>query len=175
MHKLYLLSFFMFIIGSSYICFPIYRILCVLNTENTFDLFSNLREYFIQQSQPMNINTEWIRCSFFAKQDTNCISIQTLLTELIIKINEPTLSFYNITNTCEWPIIFNSHIYIIPSELELIFTKIQCFCFQEQSINSNEFLELPIFFIIEDICCKYSEISKHILIHLALYAKYLNT
>merc|ERR1711870_18333 len=59
------------------------------------------------------------------------------------------LAFYRAKNTTDRPIIGVSVYHMIPPEAGLYFNKIQCFCFDEQLINPNEEVDLPIFFFID--------------------------
>jgi cytochrome c oxidase assembly protein subunit 11 len=171
MQRLYVFAIIMFIIGSSYLFFPIYRWLCLIDSKNNIEFLIVISEQFKKLTNVTVLNREWVRCSFLTKQNLNCIQANSILQEMLIKVEEPTLSFYNVYNTCNNTITFNSHLYLMPSELESTFVKIQCFCFQEQIINANEMLELPVFFFLEDTYYKYSTVSKHIIIHLSLYVK----
>merc|ERR1712187_448248 len=60
-------------------------------------------------------------------------------------------AFYRAKNTTDKPIIGVSVYHMIPPEAGLYFNKIQCFCFDEQLINPNEEVDLPIFFFIDPL------------------------
>jgi cytochrome c oxidase assembly protein Cox11 len=170
MNKYYTISIFFIVIGSSYLIVFLYRWFCILDTQNTWNIFVELQNY--RHVYRKDIINDWIRCSYLIRGNTQEIFAIPLIEDTIGKINEPILIFYKIYNTCTTSLFFNSHLYITPPEMEKFFVKIQCFCFQEQIIHNKEVLELPIFFFLENTNSKYTTISKHLIIHLALYVKH---
>merc|ERR1712187_1034428 len=70
---------------------------------------------------------------------------------ITVGLGETALAFYRAKNTTDKPIIGVSVYHMIPPETGLCFNKIQCFCFDEQLINPNEEVDLPIFFFIDPI------------------------
>lgn len=57
--------------------------------------------------------------------------------------------FYKVYNREEYPIIGFSTYTVTPEEANVYFSKIQCFCFNQQLINPKEELLLPLFFYLE--------------------------
>merc|ERR1712232_176736 len=70
---------------------------------------------------------------------------------VVVGLGETSLAFYRAKNTTDRPIIGVSVYHMIPPETGLYFNKIQCFCFDEQLINPNEEVDLPIFFFIDPL------------------------
>lgn len=70
---------------------------------------------------------------------------------VVVGLGETALAFYRAKNTTDRPIIGVSVYHMIPPEAGLYFNKIQCFCFDEQLINPNEEVDLPIFFFIDPL------------------------
>jgi len=70
---------------------------------------------------------------------------------VVVGLGETALAFYRAKNTTNRPIIGVSVYHMIPPESGLYFNKIQCFCFDEQLINPNEEVDLPIFFFIDPL------------------------
>merc|ERR1712113_794763 len=75
---------------------------------------------------------------------------------VVVGLGETALAFYRAKNTTDRPIIGVSVYHMIPPETGLYFNKIQCFCFDEQLINPNEEVDLPIFFFIDPMMAKDS-------------------
>lgn len=66
---------------------------------------------------------------------------------------ETALAFYTAKNPTDKPVIGISTYNVIPFEAGAYFNKIQCFCFEEQQLNPNEEVDMPVFFYIDpDIC-----------------------
>lgn len=70
---------------------------------------------------------------------------------VVVGLGETALAFYRAKNNTDKPIIGVSVYHMLPPEAGLYFNKIQCFCFDEQLINPNEEVDLPIFFFIDPI------------------------
>jgi cytochrome c oxidase assembly protein subunit 11 len=67
----------------------------------------------------------------------------------VVSAGETAIVFYRLYNREPKPIVGFSVYNIYPEECNAYFSKIQCFCFNQQLINPNEELLLPIFFYIE--------------------------
>jgi len=62
---------------------------------------------------------------------------------------ETALAFYRAKNLSKEPIIGNSVYSVLPADAGIYFNKIQCFCFDEQLINPDEEVDLPILFYVD--------------------------
>merc|ERR550534_1323011 len=68
---------------------------------------------------------------------------------IVAACGETALAFYRATNLQPNPVIGTSVYHITPPEAGLYFNKIQCFCFDEQLLNPQEEVDLPILFYID--------------------------
>uniref|UniRef100_A0A8C3LXJ8 Cytochrome c oxidase assembly protein COX11, mitochondrial n=1 Tax=Chrysolophus pictus TaxID=9089 RepID=A0A8C3LXJ8_CHRPC len=62
---------------------------------------------------------------------------------------ETALAFYKAKNPTDKPIIGISTYNVVPFEAGQYFNKIQCFCFEEQWLNPQEEVDMPVFFYID--------------------------
>lgn len=69
--------------------------------------------------------------------------------EIKVAPGETALAFYTATNPTNRPVIGISTYNVIPFEAGQYFNKIQCFCFEEQMLNPNEEVDMPVFFFID--------------------------
>lgn len=67
---------------------------------------------------------------------------------------ETALAFYTARNPTNKPVIGISTYNVIPFEAGAYFNKIQCFCFEEQQLNPNEEVDMPVFFYIDPEICE---------------------
>jgi cytochrome c oxidase assembly protein subunit 11 len=67
----------------------------------------------------------------------------------VVGASETAIVFYRLRNREERPIVGFSTYNIAPEEANIYFSKIQCFCFNQQMINPHEELLLPLFFYLE--------------------------
>uniref|UniRef100_A0A0B7A4R8 Cytochrome c oxidase assembly protein COX11, mitochondrial n=1 Tax=Arion vulgaris TaxID=1028688 RepID=A0A0B7A4R8_9EUPU len=70
-------------------------------------------------------------------------------TEVTVYPGETALAFYTAKNPTDKPIIGISTYNILPYDAGQYFNKIQCFCFEEQRLNPNEQVDMPVFFYID--------------------------
>lgn len=62
---------------------------------------------------------------------------------------ETALAFYTATNTSAADIIGVATYSVAPAQVAPYFSKIQCFCFEEQRLNAGETVDMPVFFYID--------------------------
>ena len=66
-----------------------------------------------------------------------------------VGVGETALAFFKARNNSDKPVIGMAVYHMIPPESGLHFNKIQCFCFEEQLLNPNEEVDMPVFFYID--------------------------
>jgi cytochrome c oxidase assembly protein subunit 11 len=59
------------------------------------------------------------------------------------------LAFYTATNKGPADIIGVATYSVTPAQVAPYFSKIQCFCFEEQKLNAGESVDMPVFFFID--------------------------
>jgi len=62
---------------------------------------------------------------------------------------ETALAFYTATNNSDADIIGVATYSVSPGQVAPYFSKIQCFCFEEQRLNAGETVDMPVFFYID--------------------------
>ncbi|CAG8956106.1 hypothetical protein HYFRA_00011891 [Hymenoscyphus fraxineus] len=69
--------------------------------------------------------------------------------EVRVLPGETALAFYTATNKSNEDIIGVATYSVTPAQVSPYFAKIQCFCFEEQRLNANETVDMPVFFYID--------------------------
>ena len=69
--------------------------------------------------------------------------------EVRVLPGETALAFYTATNTSDDDIIGVATYSVTPQQVAPYFSKIQCFCFEEQRLNAGETVDMPVFFFID--------------------------
>src|SRR6056297_1047965 len=69
--------------------------------------------------------------------------------EMEVRIGETGLAFYEAYNPTDEPIAGQSSYNVTPFEAGGFFTKIDCFCFEEQVLQPGERVEMPVTFYID--------------------------
>uniref|UniRef100_A0A7S3D2Y2 Uncharacterized protein n=1 Tax=Palpitomonas bilix TaxID=652834 RepID=A0A7S3D2Y2_9EUKA len=69
--------------------------------------------------------------------------------EIKVFPGEAALAFYTAENNSSQDVVGVSTYNVTPMKAGLYFNKIQCFCFEEQRLRSNEEIDMPVFFFID--------------------------
>jgi cytochrome c oxidase assembly protein subunit 11 len=69
--------------------------------------------------------------------------------EVRVLPGETALAFYTATNTSDQDIIGVATYSVTPAQCAPYFSKIQCFCFEEQRLNAGETVDMPVFFYLD--------------------------
>lgn len=69
--------------------------------------------------------------------------------EVRVLPGETALAFYTATNKSSSDIIGVATYSVTPGQVAPYFSKIQCFCFEEQKLNAGESVDMPVFFFID--------------------------
>lgn len=69
--------------------------------------------------------------------------------EVRVLPGETALAFYTATNRSDQDIIGVATYSVTPAQVAPYFSKIQCFCFEEQRLNAGETVDMPVFFYLD--------------------------
>jgi cytochrome c oxidase assembly protein subunit 11 len=69
--------------------------------------------------------------------------------EVRVLPGETALAFYTATNKSDADIIGVATYSVTPGQIAPYFSKIQCFCFEEQRLNAGETVDMPVFFYLD--------------------------
>jgi len=66
-----------------------------------------------------------------------------------VKIGETALAFFKATNNSGAPVTGTAVFNVVPEIVGRYFTKIECFCFKEQTLAANSSVEMPVTFFVD--------------------------
>ncbi|KAK4461767.1 cytochrome c oxidase assembly protein COX11, mitochondrial [Cladorrhinum samala] len=69
--------------------------------------------------------------------------------EVRVLPGETALAFYTATNRSDKDIVGVATYSVTPAQVAPYFSKIQCFCFEEQRLQANETVDMPVFFYLD--------------------------
>ena len=76
-------------------------------------------------------------------------AFQPIQREMSLQVGETGLAFYRARNNSNAPLIGTATFNVTPLKAGLYFSKIECFCFQEQKLNAGEQVDMPVTFFID--------------------------
>jgi cytochrome c oxidase assembly protein subunit 11 len=71
------------------------------------------------------------------------------VTKMDVKIGETGLAFFRATNNSDKPVKGQASYNVTPEILGAYFNKIQCFCFNEQTLKPHQTVEMPVTFFLD--------------------------
>lgn len=130
-------------VGMSYAAVPLYRIFCQVTgyggTTQTAEL-----------DQQEVILDRQIKVRFMANVNNDMPwNFKPVQLSETLKVGEHGLAFYEATNLTQEEITGNATFNVSPAKAGLYFTKIQCFCFTEQTLKPGERADMPVTFYID--------------------------
>lgn len=66
-----------------------------------------------------------------------------------VKLGQNVLAFYTIKNLSDKPVTAIAEYNVTPHKAALYFSKLECFCFTNQTLQPGESLELPVLFFVD--------------------------
>jgi cytochrome c oxidase assembly protein subunit 11 len=66
-----------------------------------------------------------------------------------VKVGESTLAFYKASNTADRAITGTASFNVSPDVAGRYFSKIECFCFKEQTLQAGESVDMPVSFFVD--------------------------
>ncbi|SBS86895.1 cytochrome c oxidase assembly protein COX11, putative [Plasmodium ovale] len=141
-----ILSMSAIMFGLSFAFVPLYQLFCQSTgyggtIQNKIDINKIVNKKVNDKNRLIEVN--------FTSQSNMPWVFEPEQKSIIVKPGETVLAFYKARNLLDKPIIGIALYHVLPDEAGLYFNKIQCFCFEEQMLNANEQIDLPVLFFID--------------------------
>ncbi|RWS13008.1 cytochrome c oxidase assembly protein COX11-like protein, partial [Dinothrombium tinctorium] len=144
---LYGTAFAIFTFAVSYAAVPLYRIYCQ-STGKGGRATLDADEDKVAKMQPVKDRLITVRFSADVSSQL-AWNFKPTQIEVKVPVGETVLAFYTARNPLQSPIIGVATYNVIPFEAGQYLHKIQCFCFEEQRLNPNEEVDMPVFFYLD--------------------------
>nr|YP_007890481.1 heme biosynthesis protein [Andalucia godoyi]AGH23975.1 heme biosynthesis protein [Andalucia godoyi] len=142
---LYLIAMILFMFALSYASVPLYRVFCqVTGYGGTAQILDYVP--LVDEELPKRILTIRFNADVGVEMPWKFAPIQK---EMKVLVGESALAFYEATNPTDHDLIGISTYNVTPQQAGIYFNKIQCFCFDEQMLKSQESIDMPVFFFID--------------------------
>uniref|UniRef100_A0A0X3PTR4 Cytochrome c oxidase assembly protein COX11, mitochondrial n=1 Tax=Schistocephalus solidus TaxID=70667 RepID=A0A0X3PTR4_SCHSO len=137
-----------FMLGFSYAGVPLYRIYCAKTGGGTNSEGARAKSDRVEKMKPVRDRKITVEFSAdtYSRMAWNFKPAQKSVT---IVPGETALAFYTAKNPTDRPITGIATYTVVPLDAAKYFNKIQCFCFEEQRLNPQEEVDLPVFFFLD--------------------------
>jgi cytochrome c oxidase assembly protein subunit 11 len=79
---------------------------------------------------------------------------------LTVHVGEQSLAFYEAVNRADHPVVGRAVYNVTPFKVGGYFTKIHCFCFEEQTLRPGERVEMPVSFYVDPAMLEDADASE---------------
>ncbi|TKV91689.1 hypothetical protein SEVIR_9G113800v4 [Setaria viridis] len=147
----YLLGVAVAMVGASYAAVPLYRRFCqATGYGGTVQRRESVEEKISRHARDGTTTSREIIVQFNADvADGMPWKFIPTQREVRVKPGESALAFYTAENRSSAPITGVSTYNVAPMKAAIYFNKIQCFCFEEQTLLPGEQIDMPVFFYID--------------------------
>ncbi|MFZ4069989.1 MAG: cytochrome c oxidase assembly protein [Caulobacterales bacterium] len=127
--------------GAAYAAVPLYEMFCQVTG------FGGTTQ--VATRAPSGVSAKTIEVRFDANHAPGLdVTFEPLQRAATVKLGETGLAFYRFTNISDKPVTAMATYNVTPHKTGIYFQKLQCFCFQEQTFQPGETLELPVVFYV---------------------------
>ena len=88
---------------------------------------------------------------------------------MTVPLGEQTLAFFEAVNTADHPVVGHAVFNVTPFKVGPYFVKLQCFCFDEQTLQAGQRVEMPVSFYVDPAMLTDRETSEVAADHSVLY------
>lgn len=129
-------------VGLSFAFVPLYTLICQVTGLGGTPQISNGEE--------RTLSTEEITVRFDANVDRRLAwSFEPVEKSITLKLGETGIASYTATNESDEPITGISTFNVTPLKAAQYFTKIECFCFIEQTLEPGQTVDMPVTFYVD--------------------------
>lgn len=137
---------FIGMVGAAYASVPLYRAFCQLTG---FD--GTVRKAY---AAPERVLAKTVTVRF----DANVRNLPwTFTAEQVAqeaRIGETKLAIFKVTNNADRPVTARALFNVVPEQAGAYFQKLDCFCFQDQTVEAHQTVEMPVLYFVDP---KYAE------------------
>ena len=132
---------FVVMVGAAYAAVPLYRAFCQLTGfDGATRRASAAADKVLERRVTVRFdaNVRGLPWTFTASQ-----------TSQDARIGETKLAFFKVTNNSDKPVTARAVYNVVPEQAGAYFQKLQCFCFNDQTIAAHATVEMPVLYFID--------------------------
>ena len=128
-------------VGMSYAAVPLYDLFCRVTG------FGGTTQIASERSN--TVSDRPIKVRFDAMTTNIDWAFQPIQRQIALKVGENALAFYRATNRASESLTGTATFNVTPLKVGAYFSKVECFCFTEQTLGPGETIEMPVAFYVD--------------------------
>lgn len=128
-------------IGLSYAAVPLYDLFCRVTG------FGGTTQIAAERSS--TVSDRPIKVRFDAMTTNIDWAFQPVQRQIELQVGENALAFYRATNRASQPLTGTATFNVTPLKVGAYFSKVECFCFTEQTLGPGETIDMPVAFYVD--------------------------
>ena len=128
-------------VGMSYAAVPLYDLFCRVTG------FGGTTQIASERSN--TVSDRPIKVRFDAMTTNIDWAFQPIQRQIDLKVGENALAFYRATNRTTASLTGTATFNVTPLKVGAYFSKVECFCFTEQTLGPGETIEMPVAFYVD--------------------------
>ena len=128
-------------VGMSYAAVPLYDLFCRVTG------FGGTTQIASERSN--TVSDRPIKVRFDAMTTNIDWAFQPIQRQIELKVGENALAFYRATNRTSASLTGTATFNVTPLKVGSYFSKVECFCFTEQTLGPGETIEMPVAFYVD--------------------------
>ena len=142
-------------VGVGYASVPLYRLFCQVTG------FAGTTQKAVGQSAPGAVAGETMSVRFDANHAADLPwTFKPETTREVVTVGAQDIVFYEAQNLSDKPVVGTATFNVTPSQAGKYFTKIQCFCFTEQTLQPGQKVRMPVIFYVDPAILKDPDAKK---------------
>jgi cytochrome c oxidase assembly protein subunit 11 len=138
---LMLVGAFAFMLCASFAAVPIYRLFCPFAVQTGAQARA--------RSAPKIIARQLVRVHFDANTNGIPWAFKADQSSQVVRVGKTTLAYFTVTNTADHPVTGRADYNVLPDTMHPYFLKLQCFCFQDQTLGPHESRTFPVVYFLD--------------------------
>ena len=131
-------------VGAAYAAVPLYNLFCqVTGYGGTTQVADTASDRVLERTVEVRFNASTERGFPW--------TFEPLQTSMTVRVGETSLAFYRATNTSDRPVTGMATYNVTPFKSAPYFSKLECFCFTEQTLQPGESIEMPVLFFVDPL------------------------
>lgn len=131
-------------VGAAYAAVPLYNLFCQVTG------YGGTTQVATEEAGSVLDRTVEVRFDASQSRDLPW-TFEPMQPSMTVQVGETSLAFYRATNNSDRPVTGMASYNVTPFKAAPYFSKLECFCFTEQTLQPGESIEMPVLFFVDPL------------------------